>query len=86
MDMRCKFKLEEIRVSEYTWGKVKKYIFTTVYDKSIPEDVNFSKATPQGTIEMVIDNPLVQARLKLGEAYYFDATHAPVQVIPAQAC
>lgn len=78
--IRSKFRLTEIRTS--AWGPQAvpqtKYIFTTQYDSTIPEDQRFCKATPNGTIEMIVDNPVAQAAFKLGHDYYFDAVPVPV--------
>jgi hypothetical protein len=73
--IRSKFRLTEIRTSNHGGSyESKKYIFTTQYDSTIPEDQRFCKATPTGTIEMVVDNPVAQAAFELGKDYYFDAT------------
>jgi hypothetical protein len=74
MTIRCKFRLTSIATTEWAPGyATKKYVFTTQYDSTIPEDQRFCKATPNGTIEMVIDNPVAQAAFVIGKDYYFDA-------------
>jgi hypothetical protein len=67
--VRSKFQLTEI--TEMQWGG-KRLKFQTIYDNSIPEDARFQKATPSGSIEMVIDNPVALAQFELGKYYYAD--------------
>lgn len=43
-----------------------------MYDPDVPEDQAYAKATPTGTIEMLVDNP--NAKFELGEYYYADFT------------
>jgi hypothetical protein len=57
-------------------GGAKTLKFYPQYDLSIPEDVRYAKATPGGHIEMLVDNPAVLERLKIGAAYYVDFTPA----------
>lgn len=74
MTIRSKFRLTSIISTEWSPGYTsKKYVFETQYDSTIPEDQRFCKATPNGTIEMVVDNPVAQAAFELGKDYYFDA-------------
>lgn len=42
-----------------------------------PEDNSFSKATPSGNMELVIDNPNAQGFLKPLKKYYITITEAP---------
>lgn len=74
MTFRSKFRLSEVH--DYGWSG-KKYVFVTQYDSSIPEDQRFCKATPNGRLEMIVDNPAVQESFKLGQDYYFDGSAAP---------
>jgi hypothetical protein len=73
--VRAKFKLTSI--TEHDGYGAKTLKFTVQYDMSIPEDVRFAKATPCGTLEMYVDNPVALERLKLGEQYYLDFTEVP---------
>lgn len=70
MSIRCKFRLTEVNGD--------RYVFTTVYDPSIPEDRRFCEATPSGRIEMLINNPVAQQFFEQGQDYYFDATTTEV--------
>ncbi len=80
MTIRSKFKLTRIEESKWTASAVstKTLVFTTQYDGSVPEDQRFCKATPNGEIRMVVDNPAALAAFELGKDYYFDAS--PVAV------
>ena len=42
------------------------------YDRSIPEDQRFAKATPSGDLRMQIDNPDVIELMKPGKSFYID--------------
>ncbi len=48
--------------------------FRCQYDPELPEDQRFCKATPSGTAEFMIDNPIAVAQFKAGQAYYVDFT------------
>ena len=68
--IRCKMRLND--VISTAWGQ-KKAFFHCQYDpKLIDEDVGFSKATPTGVAEFVIDNLAATAQLVIGDSYYFD--------------
>jgi hypothetical protein len=70
---RCKLRLET--VIPRTYGGIQA-IFRAEYDPNIPEDVRFQKATPSGTVDLVIDNPAAISQLTIGKSYYFDMTEA----------
>lgn len=75
MTVRAKFQLQS--VTDHHWSKgVKTLKFYASYDPSIPEDQRFSKATPNGSFEMTVDNPAAIAQFELGKQYYFDITEA----------
>lgn len=74
---RCKFRLTMIETVERDRYKQSKYHFATQYDNTIPEDMAFTKATPNGEIVMQIDNPAAQEFFKVGSDYYFDAVPVP---------
>ena len=72
--MRAKMRL----IAEKVWADsaatgAKVYSFSAQYSNS-PEDNSYSKYTPSASFEMTIDNPAVQAKLKLGATYYVDFT------------
>lgn len=71
MKMRAKMNLENVFAQ--SWGGVKA-VFRCTYDHSLPEDVSFSRRTPSGFVEMLVDNPAVASQLVIGKAYYVDFT------------
>lgn len=72
---RCKMQLEGVFAQ--SWGGVKA-IFRCVYNNEhTAEDVEFSKATPSGHAEFIIDNPVVFPFLIVGSYYYIDITQVP---------
>lgn len=76
MTIRCKMKLENVFAQ--SWGGAKA-IFRCEYDPAIQEeDIGFTKATPTGCAEFVIDNPKATEQLVIGRHYYFDITPVPV--------
>jgi len=75
MTIRSKFRLSEIH---HLGNGGRRYVFTTEYDSTIPEDQRFFKASPSGRLEIVVDNPHVYEHWLLGHSYYFDATHVPI--------
>lgn len=51
------------------------YKFQAVYDDGTPENQRYSKATPSGSLEILVDNPDVNFRL--GRDYYLDFSEVP---------
>lgn len=72
--VRGKFRVTKI--AETLWGQ-KEVTLSPEYDTSIEEDRRYAKATPSGTITMMIDNPPAVDYLKLGEFFYVDFTAVP---------
>lgn len=74
MTVRAKLKLTGIH--EHKWHKDMApqvtLKFTAQYDPTIPEDQRFQKATPSGSCELQIDNPVALALFELGVDYYVD--------------
>ena len=74
---RCKMRLGS--VIPMTNGSVQAN-YNCEYDpKIIEEDVGFSKYTPSGKCEFVIDNPTAIEKLVIGDYYYFDITPVSAQ-------
>jgi hypothetical protein len=73
--MRAKFTLNAM--TEYPGHGGKTLRFNPVSDASTPENERFTKYTPSGSLEMLVDNPAALAEMKLGQAYYLDFTPAP---------
>jgi len=48
-----------------------------VLSSDIPEDQNFSLATPGGRIELYITNPAVISQIEAGKLFYVDFTEVP---------
>jgi hypothetical protein len=74
MAIRCKMRVEGVYAQ--AWGGAK-VIFRSDYDLNNPEDVAFTKATPNATFEAQIDNPAAAEQIVIGETYYFDIYVAP---------
>lgn len=72
MTIRAKFKC--ISETRYAYGQegAKTVRFQAMYDPDLPEDQRFAKATPSGTLEMLVDNP--SAQFEPGQDYYLDFT------------
>lgn len=69
-------KLRLASVTKTVWGGT--FLkFEAQYDDSIPEDRRFQKATPNGMVELQVDNPAALAQFELGDSYYVDFTPAP---------
>ena len=76
--VRAKMRLTAVTDHE---GGSRTLKFWTQYDPSIPEDQRFQKATPSGSIEMMVDNQAVLPHFVLGKHYYVDFVLAePVAV------
>lgn len=73
--IRCKFKVMAIQDNGSTENHTsKKVTLFTQYDPTLPEDQRFTRWTPTGTLDVVIDNPAALARLAVGADYYVDLT------------
>lgn len=73
--VRGKFMVTELRQHSYG-GDARTVVLTPQYDQTIEEDRRYAKATPNGRIEMYIDNPPALAALPLGKQIYVDFTPA----------
>jgi hypothetical protein len=75
MTIRCKFKVMSVQDNGSTESHTsKKVTLSTQYDPSLPEDQRFTRWTPTGTLDVVIDNPVALAQLAVGADYYVDLT------------
>ena len=73
--IRCKFKVTGVEDNGSTESHAsKKVTLSTQYDPTLPEDQRFTRWTPTGTLDVVIDNPAALARLAVGADYYVDLT------------
>lgn len=75
--VRAKFRVQSITRTH--WGSVE-FNLAPQYDDKIPEDRRFAKATPDGNLRMVIDNPPAAEFFELGKLYYLDFTPVPATV------
>lgn len=73
--VRGKFRLTKQTQIKWTPGDsdIKTLTFTALGG---PGNEEWSKATPNGSLEMTITNPAALDLLKLGTAYYLDLTEA----------
>jgi hypothetical protein len=76
MTVRAKFTL--ISVKEWG-GEGRELEFMTAYSPEVPEDQRFSKASPSGSMRIMIDNPAAIAFFtgKIGKAFYLDMIDVP---------
>lgn len=79
MTVRAKLKLTEITQMAWNGPDVRRLKFSCEYDPSLPEDQRFSKYTPSGSFEMIVDNPAALEQFKFGECYYLDFNPVPAQ-------
>jgi hypothetical protein len=79
--VRAKFQLTAIKTFDYGGQEL---TFSTRYDNTIPEDQRFQKATPTGSITMLVDNPVALEQFKMGESYYVDFNPVIVAPTPEQ--
>ncbi|WP_374653109.1 hypothetical protein [Dongia sp.] len=80
MNVRAKFKL--ISITTLAGTPAKTLVFSPQYDESIPEDVRFAKYTPNGRLEMQVDNPAALAAFEIGHVYYLDFSPVAAPAAP----
>lgn len=75
MIARCKFQVTNILPS-YPGAPpdstAKRVRFETRYDNTVDEDKAFTKYTPSGALDVVIDNPAITDNLRVGQHVYLD--------------
>lgn len=73
--IRAKFQCQS--ETRHSWSSdAKTYKFAAAYDPNILEDESYAKATPTGSVEILVDNPAAQ--FTVGAYYYLDFTPVPV--------
>lgn len=80
MNARCKFQITNILPaysSTDPTSDAKRVVFDTRYDTTVPEDRTFTKYTPSGRLDVIIDNPAVTNGIKVGDYVYLDISTAP---------
>jgi hypothetical protein len=70
--VRAKFRVTKIAKTVSGSAEAVEITLTPEYDKSIPEDQNYAKYTPSGTIQLYVDNPAASDQLALGKFFYVD--------------
>lgn len=73
MNVRAKFKVSSIKHVDWN-PDVRVVELHAVTADGIPENERYHKYTPNGTIQITIDNPPAAEAFKLGNAYYVDFT------------
>lgn len=77
MNARCKFQITNI-LPAYSntepTSDAKRVVFETRYDSTVAEDQAFTKYTPSGRLDVIIDNPKVTEQFKIGDLVYLDIT------------
>lgn len=74
--MRAKFQTQSVTDFGYGSKQVKLNAVYAISEERNKEDNQFSKATPSGSIEMMISNPNALDFIKPGKKYYVDFTEA----------
>ena len=69
--VRAKFKVQTVEHYEGAYRRVK---LQAVSDDGIPENKRYHKYTPNGTIELSIDNPPASDVFAPGMSFYVDFT------------
>lgn len=80
--IRAKFNVSEVADLRYSAGEGKnreRIKLSAVYATGAPEaeNVSFAKATPQGSIEILVDNPEVFGFFEPGREFYVEFRAAP---------
>jgi len=77
MTARCKFQITNL-IPAYSntepTSDAKRVVFETRYDNTVTEDQAFTKYTPSGRLDVIIDNPAVTSALAVGDFVYVDIT------------
>lgn len=77
MTARCKFQIIAILPAYSNTepsSDAKRVVFETRYDNTVAEDQAFTKYTPSGRLDVIIDNPVVTDRFRVGDYVYVDIT------------
>jgi hypothetical protein len=72
MSVRAKFRVYSVT----DFGVSKQVKLVPVMDDGIPENERYHKYTPNGSIEMTIDNPPASSQFTPGKYFYVDFTPA----------
>lgn len=73
MNVRAKFKCVGLNKNSYN-PSATQYNFTAVGADGVPENQRYHKYTPNGDMNITVDNPAVE--FVLGKTYYLDFSEA----------
>ena len=79
MIARCKFHITHILPAYSNTDPAsgaKRVVLETRYDSTVAEDRAFTKYTPSGRLDVIIDNPSVIEQLVVGAFVYIDISAA----------
>lgn len=77
MTQRVRGKMRVTTVTTHDWSQDARTVrLTAEYDDAIEEERRYAKATPQASMEMVIDNPAITDFFRPGAKFYVDFTPA----------
>jgi hypothetical protein len=74
--VRAKMRCVETKLQSY-YGDGKLVNAIVLSAVGGPANRTWAKLTPQGRVEMTIDNPEAVSRFEIGKTYYVDFTEAP---------
>ena len=77
MSVRAKFRCTSITIFE---GESREYSFSPVYGADGSANADWSKWTPNGSLQMTINNPACFDKFETGREYYLDFTPAEEEV------
>lgn len=86
MNVRCKFRVEEVARLNWTFTKKEgepelrgeRVKLVAQYDDGLSkENKSYADATPTGTLEFTVSNRAVHGQFQPGDCYYLDLTPAP---------
>ena len=74
-NVRARFNL--IKVAQVSWNPEARLLTFQAVSGGSPEENTFARYTPNGTLEMTVDNPATAPFFELGGSYYLDFTRVP---------
>ena len=72
MSVRAKFTVQSI--TSHAYGDAKTIKLYAVCADEVPENQRFARYTPNGALEITVDNPSASGQFELGKSYYLDFT------------
>jgi len=68
--VRCKFSVES--VTSFQWGGQEVKLRAVTDSLNNEENNSFAQATPNGVLEITVDNPAVKGHFMPGDEFYID--------------